>query len=609
MLLTPAQKRVYDRRIQLNMEISHLRKRGEYTAAVEVYKQMLKEEIAPDEYTYSQVLNLYALLQRPVSAEAVWEKMIASIEKAAADEDWNISKAPNRIALTCLNAMIHTYSMSSNIPNALRFYEDISSKWGLKPDGQSIGPILWALARKGVRPIISLFYHHFAISSPHFLYSEQKLFETSFHHLPPFSPNRFEFLFLIPLEFVYKIELIYILFALLRVPLNFVVSLTFLMLTFLLFSIFVWFLKDVPAVERLLFDFKQRYPDWVPDIQLYTLLIGMYGKAGQFHHISKLLGEMKQNKVDLDVLSVRMILKTLMSADASVTSELVLKLADLSALGSSFFVLAEDLTTMSEAYTLLASMNASDNRPDVSIFNMLLHRACKTYTEAKEFIRMMEEEYQLKPNAHTYYYLLMIAATPAHRSKLEDVAEISKKMNDSGLLPLEGTLCILIRFYSQIGDKKTAEAILQILKAQNPIISPQTHNAVVRMYAFGGPHDKLMAALKDVQAAKIKLPSSTVDILFQSMMRRGKYADCAQVLTHMIYHREQVQMRHIISLFANLLARTGRTDVTAEFYNFRTNPHLEDDNTTTATTKYVFFPFFPIFPIFPFLFLYLFSTF
>lgn len=153
--LTPSQRRVYERRIAINKEMSELRKRGEYSAAVEVYKRMLKEGIDPDHFTYTQVLNLYAMLRRPTSAEAVWDKMLSIIAKSAADPEWNVSKAPKSLTLPTINAMIHMYCQSSNITEALKLYEETTKEWNLKPDAASIQPILWYFAEKKVRRILS----------------------------------------------------------------------------------------------------------------------------------------------------------------------------------------------------------------------------------------------------------------------------------------------------------------------------------------------------------------------------------------------------------------------------------------------------------------------
>lgn len=317
-------------------------------------------------------------------------------------------------------------------------------------------------------------------------------------------------------------------------------------------------------------------------MRMYTLLIGMYGKEGHHHHIARLLEEIKTNGTQLDPVSVSVILKTLISTDEEITSDLILKLADLSALESSFSLLARDLTTKEEASTLLASMKASNVPVTAEVLNSLISRVSKTYEEAKEFVQMMEEEYEVKASATTFDALLQLAATPAHRSKMADVAEVSKEIERRGILPSEATMCLMIRFYSQIGEKSMAEQILEMLKSHNPILSPKTHNAVVRMYAFGGPYEKLLLALKNVQDAKIQLDPGTVDIMFQSMMRRGKYLDAANMITTMIHLRQRVQMKHIISLFANTLARAGRTDVNAEFYNYSktANPYAEESNTS-----------------------------
>lgn len=302
-------------------------------------------------------------------------------------------------------------------------------------------------------------------------------------------------------------------------------------------------------------------------MRVYTLLINMYGKLGHYHQVARILEEIKTNGVQLDPTSMSTILKSLMSTEEEIASDLILKLADLSALDSSFGLLAKDLTTKEEVSMLLASMKASNVPVSTAIMNTLMS-VPKTYEEAKEFVRMMEVEHELKPTSATYDSLLQLAATPAHRSKMHDVAEVSKEIEKRGILPSEVTMCLMIRFYSQIGEKAIAEQVLEMLKSHNPVLSAKTHNAIIRMYAFGGPYEKLLAALKNVQDAKIQLDAGTVDIMFQSMMRRGKYLDCANMLTIMIHQRQRVQMKHIISLFANTLARAGRTDVTAEFYNY-----------------------------------------
>lgn len=326
-------------------------------------------------------------------------------------------------------------------------------------------------------------------------------------------------------------------------------------------------------------------------MRLYTLLIGMYGKAQQYHQIARLLEEIKTNEIKLDTTSVAIILTALICTDEAITSDLIMKLSDMSALDAPFSVIAGDLTTYDEALTLLASMKAAGTPVTIGLLNKLLDRVVKTYKEGREFVEMMETEYEVKPNGATFDTLLQLAATPAHRSRMGDVADVSKAINDRGILPNEATMCLMIRFYSQIGEKSMAEEVLEMLKSHNPILSKMTHNAVIRMYAFGGPYEKLLAALKNVQDSKVELAPGTVDIMFQSMMRRGKYLDCANMLTHMIHARQRVQMKHIITLFANTLARIGRTDVTAEFYHYKqyhansANPYTEAESNTKYATK------------------------
>jgi pentatricopeptide repeat protein len=461
--LKPEEKAVYDQRKAYSREMSLKRKAKDFVGAIDVYKKMVSEGIPPDHYIYSQVLNMYAQLKRPSSAEKVWNKMLAMVEASAQDPAWNISKAPNRVWLPTLNAMIHVWSQSDNLVKAMEVYDSISSTYGLKPDEASFQPILFMLASR----------------------------------------------------------------------------------------------NDIASVERLYFDWKVAHPDFVGSVRLYTLLIIMYGNAKQYHTIATLFDEMKEKKVKLDPISIQKILKTLIVSDEQITSDLVFKLQGLGALNNAFPVLANDLTTMDEALTLLASMKASEVAPDVGIFNTLIPRVCKDIKEAKEMLSRMENEYGLKPNGFTFDALLMMAATPADKSKVEDVAAVSADMQSRGILPSESTYCILIRFYSQIGMKSVAIELLDVLKSHKPILSPKTHNAVIRLFAFGGPYDKLLEALKEVQEAKVRLDSSTVDIMFQSMMRRQKFLDCSQMLTHMIHNRERVQMKHILALYSQCLMRAG----------------------------------------------------
>jgi len=461
--LSPSERAVYDERKVLNREMSHFRKQGQYASAVEVYKKMMSKSIPPDHYTFSQTLNLYALLKRPSSAESVWQKMLVLVEESRNDANWNISKTPRTVTLPTINAMIHVYAQSSDLPKAMALYEDISSKFELSPDEASLLPVLWLLSVRG----------------------------------------------------------------------------------------------EVSHVERLYFDWKQSHPDWVGSLRIYTILIRMYGKAGQYHNISKLFDEMREKEVKLDPLSIQVILKTLIASDEQITSDLILRLQELSALNTAFPVIAKDLNTMNEALTLLASMKASEVAPDVSIFNTLITRVCKDYTEARHFVKLMEEDYELKPNGATYDAMLMMAATPAEKSKITDVNELVQEIAQRGILPSESTYCILIRFYSQVGDKRKAEELLEMLKSHNPNISTKTHNAVIRMYSFGGPYHKLMEALKEVQEKKVKLDTSTVDIMYQSMMRKHRFLDCANMIIHMIHNRERVQMRHIVTLYEHCLERAG----------------------------------------------------
>lgn len=476
-------REAYDTIKRYNREMSQLRKRGEYAAAVEVYRRMGEEGLNPNLFTYSQVLNLYAVMKRPTSAEAVWEKMLKVVEEWKERSDWTLAKGPREVTMPVVNAMVHVYCQSGNIKAALKLYEEANKRWGLKVQPATISPLLWFYAKEG----------------------------------------------------------------------------------------------DIAAVERLYFDFKLANPDFVPSVRTYTVLISMYGKAGQYHQLKRMLDEMKENGVKLDAVAVRVIVRMLITTDESITSDLILKLSEMSALEGSFPVLATDLTTKSEALTLLASMKASEVPPDVEIFNTLIPRVCTSYAEAREFVQMMENEYGLRANGATYDALLMLAATPAHRSKLNDVTELTKELQSRGILPSEATYCLLIRFYSQVGDRETAEELLAMLRSHNPKLSTKTHNAVVRMYAFGGAYHKLQAALAEAKADHVHLDSSTVDIVFQSMMRKGKYLDTANMLTHMIHTRQRVQMRHIVTLFANLLARAGNTKVHAEFYHYK---KLNDMNRT-----------------------------
>lgn len=147
-------KKAYDTRLDLNIEMNDLRKRGDFVGAVDIYKRLVKLEIDPDHYTYTQILNLYALLKRPTSAELIWDKMMAAVEKAAANPDWDLSMAPQKVTLPTVNAMIHVYCQSSDIAKALKLYEEASSRWGLKPDAATIQPILWYYAEKRVRSFI-----------------------------------------------------------------------------------------------------------------------------------------------------------------------------------------------------------------------------------------------------------------------------------------------------------------------------------------------------------------------------------------------------------------------------------------------------------------------
>lgn len=154
-LLTSAQRKVFNRRVDMNKEMNELRRREEYAAAIEVYKRMVKEGIDPNHHTYTQVLNLYAMLRRPTSAEAVWDKMMLAIEKAAADPEWNVSKAPNALSLPTINAMIHMYCQASNISKALKLYDETMKEWKVKPDTASIVPIMWYFADINVRRFLS----------------------------------------------------------------------------------------------------------------------------------------------------------------------------------------------------------------------------------------------------------------------------------------------------------------------------------------------------------------------------------------------------------------------------------------------------------------------
>jgi pentatricopeptide repeat protein len=459
--LKPEERHIYDQRKIYNREMSQFRKQGAYASAVEVYKEMIAENIPADHYTYTQILNLYASLKRPTSAEAVWQKMLKMVEEASRKEGWNISMAPRTVTLPTINAMIHVYAQSGDVTRAMALFRDIKEKYGLKPDGASLQPVLWLLSERG----------------------------------------------------------------------------------------------EIAAVERLYFDWRQENVDWVPSVRLYTMLIKMYGKAGQFHMISQIFEEMREKSVKLDPVSVSVILGTLIRSDEKITSDLIIKLQEMGALTQAFPVLATDLNTMSEAMTLLASMKASEVPPDIFIFNSLLPRVCKDYTEARSFVKMMEEEYGIMPNRATFDSLLMMAATPAERSKIGTVSALTKELTERGILPEESTYCILIRFYSQVGDKAKAEELVSMARTHNPKLSAKTYSAIIRMYSFGGPYDKLLNTLAEVQSLKIKLDPGTVDIMFKNMIRRGRLLDAANMLSHMLHHRERVQMVHLVALFEACLKR------------------------------------------------------
>lgn len=313
--------------------------------------------------------------------------------------------------------------------------------------------------------------------------------------------------------------------------------------------------KNLGKAQTIYNEFSVNNPNSY-SLEILTTLADMYGTSNQFSKILEIYQIIQDNKIPIDYMFVSVIVKHVLRADGEEALVLLSKLKESGNLSTSTFSnLIIDFTNEKEALILLELIKNIGASPNVVLYNSIITKICKTIPHTRQWISKMESD-GIRPNDVCYNHLLMLAATPAKPEKVELVSEIFSEMTSKKILPTEPTYCIMIRFYSQIQQKSIATKFIEVLRKNNLILSPQSYSALIRMYSFGGPFDKLTDTIQEVQSLKIGLPPSTRDIMFKSLLKLGKYHEIANYIKYSISISENIDMGHVLTLYKHLLIRS-----------------------------------------------------
>ncbi|XP_057479223.1 pentatricopeptide repeat-containing protein At3g18110, chloroplastic isoform X1 [Actinidia eriantha] len=251
--------------------------------------------------------------------------------------------------------------------------------------------------------------------------------------------------------------------------------------------------------------FTRAEPAVGDEVQVYTAMMGVYARTGQFTKVQELLRLMRERGCEPNLVSFNTLINARLKSE-KIVPNLAIELLDM--------------------------VRKSGLRPDIITYNTLIS-ACSRENNLEEALKVYNdmETHKCEPDLWTYNALISVFGRCGLSKKAE---KIFKDLESKGFFPDAVTYNSLLYAFAREGNAKKVQEIYEEMVKMGFGKDEVTYNTLIHMHGKQGRHDLALKLYRDMQSLGRSPDVITYTVLIDSLGKANMMAEAAAVMSEML---------------------------------------------------------------------------